>query len=124
MKKMDIPCGSYVDTQVNGEQTIITLDGMFSGSEVYNARVSFRFSADSLMLVYGKRVFDTAVSTDRTQTIDAGTALVSFSASPPQRLCVYRGGGHMQGYVMNVTVSGDASWILSAHRDDPGEDIP
>jgi regulatory protein YycI of two-component signal transduction system YycFG len=108
MKKMDIPCGSYVDTQVNGEQTIITLDGMFSGSEVYNARVSFRFSADSLMLVYGKRVFDTAVSTDRTQTIDAGTALVRFlSESTASGYVCTAVEGIASGYVMNVTVSGD-----------------
>jgi len=108
MKKMGVDCGGYLDVETNGEQTILTLDGVYSGSEVYNARFSFRFSADSLMLVYGKRVFDKDVSTEETQTIDAGTALVRFLSESNRR-------GHVctaveaisPGYVMSVTVSGD-----------------
>lgn len=112
LKKMGIEPGEFVSEEVDGEQTAVTLDCKFQGSEVYNARVRFLFSGDSLMIVDGKRVFDTAAAVSEIQTIDAGTALVRFLKESAEA-------GHVctdvlsisAGYTMSVTVSGDC--ILS-----------
>ncbi|MGI6029855.1 MAG: two-component system regulatory protein YycI [Candidatus Heteroscillospira sp.] len=110
LKKMGIESGSFVSETGDGEQTTVVLDCRYEDSEVYNARVSFLFSGDNLMIVYGKRVFDTVTDTNTAETIDAGTALVRFLKESAEN-------GHVctdvlsisSGYVMSVAVSGDCT---------------
>ena len=112
LEKMGIEPGEFVSQEDDEEQTRVVLSCKFENSEVYNARVNFLFSGDNLMIVYGRRVFDTAAKISETETIDAGTALVRFLYDSVEA-------GHVctdilsisAGYAMNVTVSGDC--ILS-----------
>ena len=112
LEKMGFECGSYVHEEVNGEQTTITLNCVFEGNDVYNARISCLFSGNNLMIVEGKRFFDTDVETAHSETIDAGTALVRFLKESVEKGIVCTSVTDISaGYNMSVTVSGDC--ILS-----------
>ncbi|MGE4354497.1 MAG: hypothetical protein AB7D36_10500 [Oscillospiraceae bacterium] len=109
LKQIGMTPGSFSEETQDGEQYTVTLDCLYEGSEVYNARVNFLFSGDSLMIVSGKRVFDT--KTDQAsdeEAIDVGTALVRFLKESASKGYVCTAVTEISpGYAMSVTVSGD-----------------
>ena len=107
LKKMGLTAGDYSNETQDGEQYTVTLDCVYDGGDVYNARVSFLFSGESLMIVSGKRVFDTCIDSSALETIDLGTALVRFLKESADNgyICTVVT-DISAGYAMSVTVSG------------------
>ena len=106
LEDMGIECGSYAQEEVDGKQTRVVLDCAYEGSEVYNARVEFLFSGDTLMIVNGSRVFDTKDHSSSAQTIDALTALIRFLNESVEKGQVYSSISSVSvGYTMSLDMS-------------------
>lgn len=103
LEKMGMEPGECVLEEVDGQQTTVVLNCASGGSQVYNARVTMLFSGDTLMIVYGSRVFDTAAKSSDAPTLDAGTALVRFLRGSKEKGYVYSSvTGISAGYTLNV----------------------
>ena len=105
---MGMEPGGFADiTEADGNLTV-TLDCRYDGIEVYNARINFLFYGDSLMMVTGKRVFDTATETSSHDTLPLSTALVRFLDEADKNGYIFTKVTEISsGYSMGVTVSGD-----------------
>jgi hypothetical protein len=109
LRKMGIDSGSNNDFVVtedkNGSDNII-LTCSWNGNYVFDNKVSFVFSDDSLILISGRRVFDSLVSSENGYSLDAPTILMRF-------LDLVKVEGRISsvildlkpGYVMNVSSS-------------------
>lgn len=91
-------------SEINGSTSVV-LTCSWNGSYVFDNKVSFLFSNDSLILISGRRVFDSQISSGD-PSLDALTILMRF-------LDLVKTEGHVSsvisgltpGYVMNVTSS-------------------
>lgn len=108
LETMGIKYGGFEEEITDGDRHTITLDCKYELSDVYNVRVNFLFYGDNLMLIYGKRVFDSETERSQVQTINAGTALVRFLKESSDRGYVCTVVTRVSsGYSMTVAVSGD-----------------
>ena len=100
-----------VHTQGSGDNEDVTFSCVWSGSTVYNARVTFHFSAGRLCLITGTRLFDTQsarVSLDNCP--DGITVLMNFlqSVRSTGDVCTEIRSLKL-GYFMSSAVSGECT---------------
>ena len=98
-------------TQGSGDNEDVTFSCVWSGSTVYNARVTFHFSAGQLCLITGTRLFDTQsarVSLDNCP--DGITVLMNFlqSVRSTGDVCTEIRSLEL-GYFMSSAVSGECT---------------
>lgn len=109
LKKMGITYVAYGEEIRDGEQYALTFNCEYRNGEVYNAQIRFLFSGDNLMMVSGKRIFDTRTSASETQSLDLGTALVGYlNEAAKQGYISTKVTGVSSGYTLSVNISGES----------------
>ncbi|MFB0921159.1 MAG: hypothetical protein QMB62_09795 [Oscillospiraceae bacterium] len=83
MKKLGLECGeSEPVVTTDGSDTTVMLPCSWEGTDIYNARVTFTFSSDNLLLISGTRPLDTASSPESGEAYpDSVTIMMSFLES-------------------------------------------
>lgn len=112
MKKLGM-AADKADAAVSADEgggTKVTLPCSFQGQPVYNAEMTFTFTSDSLLMMSGTRIFDTAAKASGNAAMDSLSALMRFVE-------IIRGEGYVcselrglgTGYLLSVPVSGEST---------------
>lgn len=107
----------------NGGAVVLELDAGWNGCRVYNARMSFTFSANELIMLSGTRLLDQAEDLGSGEVMDLLTVTMRFVEVVEQEghVCNELRGVDV-GYLMSVTVSGESTltplWHFSTDTGD------
>ena len=123
LEDMGMERGSYTYEDEGDGEYIVTFNCRYNGVDVYNARISFLFYGESLMMISGKRVFDAPAASDQSDALSLGPALVRFLDEAESNGYIFTEvTGASAGYAMEVTVSGDCAlspvWYINTDAGD------
>ena len=98
-------------TETDGQTATVTLTCQFHGSSAYNCTVSFLFTADSLLLIDGRRPLErSAVQDTQTQPLDAATVLMRYLSQARTYGIVFSEIRSVEaGGLMSVSAAGEGS---------------
>lgn len=110
LEEMGFDISEDLEYTYDNEQHKVTAYCMYNGIEVYNASIECIFSGDNLMMISGKRVFDTKKTSESTEIVDMSTALIAFLNKISENGYVCTAILDIsQAYEMTVSISGDCT---------------
>lgn len=110
MSRLGLDCSGGTAEVLDHDMTNIELCCLWNGGTVYNAKMSFTFSGNNLVIASGTRLLDNASVDAGTATLDVLTVMMRFLETVEREGIVCSElRGIDTGYIVSATVSGEST---------------